>query len=257
MLKTILPFLLRPFRKTADIKPLDFIANTKKDKKDNRDHLAVSSSLPTPYYTLIDNIPPIRSQGAIGSCASHAVMAAYEIQLFGNRYIEGSELFHYYNARKFINNTYPNDTGMTIRDACKSLADFGMALEMLWPYDVSKYNAEPDNLAYVFAKLYKVKEYVRLTTLDQIKEYLSRNIPVVCGIWLTDAFFKLSYDFDLYEPDSKGRYGHAVTIIGYDASLNEFIIRNSWGDGWGHNGYFRMPFDKFLKYSFDWWVVLI
>ena len=29
--------------------------------------------------------------------------------------------------------------------------------------------------------------------------------------------------------------GHAVTIVGYTS--DRFIIRNSWGEGWGDNGF--------------------
>ena len=36
--------------------------------------------------------------------------------------------------------------------------------------------------------------------------------------------------------------GHAVMAVGYDDSKQQFIIRNSWGTGWGKKGYFRMPY---------------
>ena len=30
--------------------------------------------------------------------------------------------------------------------------------------------------------------------------------------------------------------------VGYDNSQKVFIIRNSWGNEWGDNGYFYMPY---------------
>ena len=37
--------------------------------------------------------------------------------------------------------------------------------------------------------------------------------------------------------------GHAIMAVGYDIQKKVFIIQNSWGDKWGDNGYFYMPFD--------------
>ena len=36
--------------------------------------------------------------------------------------------------------------------------------------------------------------------------------------------------------------GHAVLAVGYDDSTQRFIVRNSWGTGWGMSGYFTMPY---------------
>lgn len=37
--------------------------------------------------------------------------------------------------------------------------------------------------------------------------------------------------------------GHAVMAVGYDDSAKTFLVRNSWGTGWGMGGYFTMPYD--------------
>ena len=36
--------------------------------------------------------------------------------------------------------------------------------------------------------------------------------------------------------------GHAVMAVGYDDEQRHFITRNSWGSGWGQDGYFLMPY---------------
>ena len=33
---------------------------------------------------------------------------------------------------------------------------------------------------------------------------------------------------------------HVVLVVGYNESENAFTVRNSWGPGWGENGYFRL-----------------
>jgi C1A family cysteine protease len=33
-----------------------------------------------------------------------------------------------------------------------------------------------------------------------------------------------------------------VLAVGYDDAAQRFIVRNSWGKGWGLQGYFTMPY---------------
>jgi C1A family cysteine protease len=36
--------------------------------------------------------------------------------------------------------------------------------------------------------------------------------------------------------------GHAMLLVGYDNDRQVYIVRNSWGTGWGDAGYAYMPF---------------
>lgn len=56
---------------------------------------------------------------------------------------------------------------------------------------------------------------------------------------------------------SKSEGGHAVTLVGYDLTTRKFLVRNSWGTGWGIGGHFWMPFDYVLNsnLSDDFWVL--
>jgi C1A family cysteine protease len=33
-----------------------------------------------------------------------------------------------------------------------------------------------------------------------------------------------------------------VLAVGYDDASQTFLVRNSWGTGWGQAGYFTMPY---------------
>lgn len=260
MIKYILS-LINWFRKFEEDDRPPFISNTSKDEPDDRDEMfAVSRDEDTMEVKYeIPNLPPIRSQKTIGSCASHAAIGCYEIQLSKRRFIEGSELFHYYNARKHVNETYPQDRGMTVRDACKTLYKHGFALEMTWPYDTGKFNVKPSSVAYAFSKIYKVKGYQRCYSIDDIEASIMQNIPVMCGIKVYRNYMRLDRNNYLYVPTPDGQKvgGHAVIIVGYDLQRSVFKMRNSWGTRWGNYGYFEMGYDDFKKYSFDWWRVLI
>ena len=36
-----------------------------------------------------------------------------------------------------------------------------------------------------------------------------------------------------------------MVLVGYDGNAQEFIVRNSWGEGWGDKGYFYLPFETY------------
>ena len=51
--------------------------------------------------------------------------------------------------------------------------------------------------------------------------------------------------------------GHAVLAVGYDDKIQRFIVRNSWGTGWGMKGYYTMPYGYLTDpgLSRDFWAI--
>lgn len=254
--------------KISKIKPKKYVeSNTfspggiKPSTKDERDYKMTGVNkkevLPIKYQIL--KLPPMRNQGVLNSCASFAMVATYEIQLMNEKprkYLEGAELYHYYNARKFVNKTFPKDKGMTIRDACKAMQKYDMAIEYSYPYKIKKVNKKPKSVIYSIAKLYKIKDYEKLYNIKEIRKSITQNVPVICGIHLKESFMKVNKK-GMYKPIGKQIGGHAVVIIGYDENNEMFKFRNSWGRKWGEKGYFKMKYEPFMKESFDWFRVLI
>jgi C1A family cysteine protease len=43
--------------------------------------------------------------------------------------------------------------------------------------------------------------------------------------------------------------GHAVTCVGYNDAKGVWIMKNSWGIGWGDKGNFYLPYNYLLSAS--------
>lgn len=237
-----------------------FTLGLKKGEPDSRDFRLVGSAALLPLAYKIPNLPPVRNQLTLNSCASHAAVGAYEILLLNkkpHRYLEGSELYHYYNARRFVNKTFPVDKGMSIRDACKTLHKYHMATEYAWPYVPGRVNTEPPFYSYWTSGAYKIKRYIWLNQVEEIKRSICQDIPILCGIPIYDNYYFLNSSGYLYSPKGGERGNHAQVVVGYDDEKQVFLLRNSWGSVWGKQGYCEMSYSDFVKYSFDWWIIEI
>ena len=215
--------------------------------------------------------PPVEDQGALGSCTAQATVGLMEfMQKRGGDHVDGSRLFLYKVTRKLLG--WSGDTGAYVRTALKAVAAFGIPPEQYWPYDISRYEEEPTAFLYSFATNYKALEYARVDmpgaapkdVLTEVKRTLSSGLGVVFGF---SVYSSLSNAADIPYPTASDtlRGGHAVMAVGYDddhvlpngAKCPSLIIRNSWGTGWGQQGYGFLP-DAYVLNGLarDFWTVL-
>jgi len=210
-------------------------------------------------------MPPIYDQGQLGSCTANAVAAAYE---FDEELQEEEEtftpsrLFIYYNERK-MEGTVSYDSGATIRDSIKTIYNDGVVPENLWPYNISKFTTEPDEECYKTALKHKCISYKRVKqNFSDIQKCLSSGYLIVFGMTVYESFEseKVAETGIMPMPQEGERIlgGHALCLCGIDKNRERFIVRNSWGESWGDNGYFYMPYEYFLdnQYCSDLWTVL-
>jgi C1A family cysteine protease len=76
--------------------------------------------------------------------------------------------------------------------------------------------------------------------------------PLVTTLTVYTDF--LTYSSGIYKHVSgKAEGGHAVSIVGYNATERYWIVRNSWGPTWGENGFIRVSFDDDSGVASDTW----
>lgn len=84
----------------------------------------------------------------------------------------------------------------------------------------------------------RIDAYVFAETMDDIEEWVKTKGPIVVG---TD------WTYDMFNPDEKGYVkptggfagGHCYLLVGWD-DKDILTFQNSWGKGFGLNGYFKM-----------------
>ncbi|MGP8069459.1 MAG: C1 family peptidase [Candidatus Bathyarchaeia archaeon] len=241
-----------------------------RDLPDQRDHLYATPSefllkLP-PSADLRPQCPTVYDQGQLGSCTANAIAAALEFDQMKEKQANvfvPSRLFIYYNERA-MEGTVNEDSGGQIRDGIKSVAQQGDCPETLWPYDITKFAVKPPQQCYQQALKFKAVQYQRLSQiLNQLKGCLASGYPFVFGFSVYESFespqVAQTGHAPMPAPTEKSIGGHAVMAVGYDDAQNWFIVRNSWGVGWGMEGYFTLPYAYLLEQNLasDFWTIRI
>lgn len=184
-----------------------------------------------------------------------------------------SRLFEYYGTRK-IEGTVSEDSGASIRDAIKCGVTYGVADEKVWPYDITKFTANPPAAVWSAAATHKVTSYHSITDGDTetMKSTLASGFLIGFGFQVYDfmmgAAMAKNACLSVPQKSEALQGGHAVCLVGYDdnktftadgtTSKGAFLVRNSWGTGWGLAGYFWMSYDYVASTSLcsDFWVVV-
>jgi C1A family cysteine protease len=214
---------------------------------------------------LTAGFPGVYDQGDLGSCTANAIGSAviFDIMSQGLPGFMPCRLQIYYDER-VIEHTIKTDAGAQIRDGIKVIAKNGVAPEDLWPYDIAKFAKKPPQKVYDAAIKHKAVQYERVARTEaQLCGALAGGHPVVFGFSVYDSFesdrVAKTGIVNMPKKTESLLGGHAVVAVGYNKKTRRFLIRNSWGIGWGKKGYFTMPFDYLLdsNLSDDFWVIKV
>lgn len=242
------------------------------DSYDHRDYdeLTQADALPPilPIEQLPDVVdlsggaamPEVWDQGQLGSCTAHGALACYHF-VANNAGLQVpmlSRLQLYYESRVFEGDP-GQDNGAQIRDVMKVLHTTGVAPEDEWPYDITRFAEEPPVLAMQDAANHESLVYFRvIRSLTRVLNRLSQGFAVVDGMPVYESMeTPQAADTGQVPMPQTGEQllgYHCTLTVGYDRKRMVLKKRNSWGKGWGMDGYFEVPF-TYLNLLSDLWTI--
>ena len=197
-----------------------------------------SSSIPDSWDWVEQGaVTPIKNQGSCGSCWSFSATGAME----GAYFIKSQSLVslseqQLVDCSSTIGNMGCN--GGSMNASFMYANQYGMELETTYPYTgvtgTCSYNSSS-----VVSGL-TVSKYVNVSSdnSDQLKAAVYQQ-PVSIAI---DAMDIMNYSSGIYTGSCGTSLDHGVLVVGYGSEngVDYWKIKNSWGDNWGEDGYFRL-----------------
>ena len=198
------------------------------------------------------SMPRIKHQGSVGSCVGQACSGMLsDTAAFSDK--DFSAMWVYKQAKKVDQWPGEDYSGTSISGALYAMRKVGTCEEAFYPYDrkTEDYDSEEGSLENAGHHRILNSYQIPFDRTRDIKQVLSdRSLPFSMAI--REDFFTIGVDgilddLDMYL-DSEYAGGHAMRIIGW-THIDDILfweVRNSWGTGWGDDGYGFIEHDLLL-----------
>ncbi len=138
--------------------------------------------------------------------------------------------------------TFIETAGTTVKSALDVARKFGVVRDNVLPFASGKLYTGDSKSFYAIASRLKINAYFNLSldrghTLADWRSWLATKGPIATRLNVDRTWDDATANkgnLDKYR-DNTARGGHAVAIVGY--TVDRFIVRNSWGTGWGDKGF--------------------
>ncbi|MBE5873347.1 MAG: hypothetical protein E7287_02960 [Lachnospiraceae bacterium] len=247
---------------------------------EDADRVILSSGEDDYYRTA--KLPAIRSQGKYGICWAVSAISLLEINMMKNGYTEDdySEMhlayFTYHSAEDALSGLYGDERsdkgtkfwltgGGNFTMAAATLKNWkGAAAEELVPMNAETEEAINKNglpIAYAFEDVAYMENYylINMTEPAGVKQAVVDFGAVAISYYMDGA---VNNKTDNYNPDTGAYYcskemqiNHGGVIVGWDDNYpaanfsttpgadGAWIVRNSWGEEYGDEGYFYLSYE--------------
>jgi hypothetical protein len=211
-------------------------------------------AVPSSIY-LTSNTVPVGQQGPVGSCTTWAIVYA----LMGWYQNYNHQQLHLLNPMSVYSQVHANNlrggggsnpavvlqdlTSSPLNGASAGADTMAHYSHNAWDWqDLPSASDRANALNYRIAGFYSVFPNYATTSATRenlIKSQLAAGTPVAIGMTIRgdgsvlQNLNKSSYRY--YDTEPQSSEGHEMLAVGYDS--NGVYVQNSWGSGWGNNGF--------------------
>jgi hypothetical protein len=225
----------------------------REDPPDPRDYkvdtLLVGATLePPPSADLSRFVDRIRDQTITSSCVgqafSRAVHVRAEVQGLGIPYPSALSI---YTLARLEEGKDLLDVGCYPRNAATAMSKRGVCGESHWPFDEGRINDPVPWDVLQTSGDALVTGYYRVTGLGAercalVRRALSSGYPVPYATQVDDQFEEYNGHGEIGAFQGPSHGGHMTCLIGYRPGA--FLGVNSWGTGWGDDGFYWISDDR-------------
>ena len=197
----------------------------------------------------VDFVSPVRDQAQCGSCYAFASMAMMESRL---RILTNNSLQVVLSPQDVVGcSEYSQGCkgGFPYLIAGKYAQDFGVVEESCFPYTGKDSACIPETgcTRYYGTDYYYIGGYYGACNEPQMRLELVNNGPIAVSFEVLNDF--MHYKGGIYRHTGlTDRFNpweitnHVVLVVGYgsEGGVPYWSVKNSWGEDWGENGYFRI-----------------
>uniref|UniRef100_A0A3Q2D014 Cathepsin L n=1 Tax=Cyprinodon variegatus TaxID=28743 RepID=A0A3Q2D014_CYPVA len=190
-------------------------------------------------------VTPVKDQGQCASCWAFSATGSLEGQLFRatGRLVSLSEQ-NLMDCSRSLGN-HGCDGGLAKKAFEYVYTNGGLNSEASYPY-LAKDNPQCSYNESYNAITIDGYAYIPSGSEEDLMEAVATMGPISVAIDASRDSFQFYQSGIYYEEDcSKEELNHAVLLVGYGYSdQNYWIVKNSWSENWGNNGYIYMAKDR-------------
>jgi C1A family cysteine protease len=187
-------------------------------------------------------VTPVQNQGPCGSCVSFGTCASIEATIRVKMKEPGLAIDLSEAYCQFCGGGSCSGWGLT--SGLEFAKTNGITDEACMPYEPRNMDCASERCSDYASQLTKLKSYTGHASAEGRKTAIAEIGPVVAGMAVYDDFF--SYGDGIYEKrkDADLVAYHCICVVGYNDTDGYWLIKNSWGPGWGDGGYCKIAYGQ-------------